>query len=826
MLSEQWPQIERILESAVGCDPAARAALLDATCGNNAELRREVESLLAFHEEDSFTQDSGFADAIRVLEGRDASLNHGRTVGAYRVLREIGRGGMGNVYLAARADDAFHKLVAIKIIRRGMDLDDVVRRFRAEREILAMLDHPNIARLLDAGATRDGLPYFVMEYIEGEPIDQYSKARKLSIVERLKLFQGVCSAVSYAHHNLIVHRDIKPANVFVTKEGIPRLLDFGIAKLLASDVAQEKTLTGLRPLTPEYASPEQVRGEPVTTATDIYSLGVLLYSLLTEDRPYRSPMSSPVEIEHAICEEEPQRPSDRAPNQWRGQLKGDLDTIVLKALRKEPRRRYASAEQLSEDIRRHLANLPVAARPDTRGYRAAKFVRRNKAWVAMGAITFLSLTGGIAASLWQTHIARLEQSKTAQMNTFLQEMVSGTWRSANQKGLDATVADMLGDAAQRVETELSDQPEVKADLLTTIGSAYERQAKYDLAASYLQKAYDLNVKLHGPEARQAAVAMHALASLDYLTGDYAGADSRFQKALPIYRKHVNDADVDIRVMPAVLSDAAFAARAVGRLDEAERLWREALAYTPRVPRRNRGSMGGTVKTFLAQLYVDRGEIEKAASLASEASRELRSLGDRPSLAQSLIDLGNIRRFQNRYGEADSSIQEGTDLYAQAQGSDHPNVAYGLISLAASRYYQGRYDLAEKDARRAMEIVDKGPARSHYHQSAYMTLALILNKTGRSAQAEPLLRETLAIVQQQSRRPLEVALTSGALGECLTTQQRYAEAEPLLTQSYAALKSLQVLGSPGIKEAHERLASLYIAWGKPSPIAMKVRIPAP
>lgn len=804
MTSERWPQIEQILASAIDRDAAARAVFLDSACGNDAELRREIESLLAFQEQERLGTASGFVDAIRLLERGSPNRSEGQRIGAYRVLREIGRGGMGNVYLAERADDAFHKLAAIKIIRGGLDLDDIVQRFRSERQILAMLDHPNIARLLDGGATDGGLPYFVMEYIEGEPIDQYCEGRKLSIVERLKLFQNVCSAVSYAHQNLIVHRDLKPANVLVTKEGEPRLLDFGIAKLLAPDVAQEKTQTGLRPLTPEYASPEQVRGEPITTASDIYSLGVLLYRLLTGQRPYRSLMSSPAEIERAICEEEPVKLD----------LPRDLSAIVLMALRKDPRRRYASVEQFSEDVRRHLANLPVLARPDTRSYRAAKFIQRNKAWVAMAAIAFFSLTGGIAASLWQAHVARLEQAKTAQMNTFLQEMVSGTWRTANQKGLDATVADMLADAAQRVETELSDHPEVKAEMLLTIGEAYQRQAKYDLAERYLHKGYELNLKLYGPNALPTAATMHALAGDDYLLGDYAASYSWFQKALPVYRKHVNDANFEMPSMPAILSDAAFAARAVGRLDEAERFWGEALAYTLRVPLRNRGSMGGTIKTFLAQLYVDRGDIGKADPLASEAVGELRALGDRPSLAQALIDLGNIRRLQGRYTEADASLQEGTDLYAQAQGGDHPNVAYGLISLATSRYYQGRYDLAEKDSRRAIEIIEKRTVRSHYHQSAYIALGLILNKVGAAKEAEPLLRDALSFAQQKSR-PLDVAFASAALGECLVTQERYSEAEPLLTQSYKTLESIQVSGSPAIREARERLTSLYKVWGKQS-----------
>jgi tetratricopeptide (TPR) repeat protein len=269
-------------------------------------------------------------------------------------------------------------------------------------------------------------------------------------------------------------------------------------------------------------------------------------------------------------------------------------------------------------------------------------------------------------------------------------------------------------------------------------------------------------------------------------------------------------------MPAILSDAAFAARALGHLDEAERLWREALVYTPRLPSRYR-PMGATAKTFLAQLYIDRGDLGKADPLASEAVRDLRPLGDRPSLAQSLIDLGNVHRLQGRYSEADQLIQEGTDLYAQSQGADNPNVAYGLVSLANSRYYQGRYDLAEQGVRKAMSIVEKLPKNAHARETANIALALILNKTRRSRQAEALLRDTLSVAQQNARRPLDVAQASGALGECLTIQKRYAEAEPLLVQSYDTLKSVQVPGSPAIKEARERLASLYAARRKPSPI---------
>ena len=372
-------------------------------------------------------------------------------IGPYRLIREIGRGGMGTVLLAVRSDDAFQKRVAIKVLKRGMDTDAIVRRFRTERQILASLEHPNIAGLLDGGTTPEGLPYFAMEYVEGQPIDEHCDARQLDTTARLQLFRKICAAVQHAHQNLIIHRDIKPANVLVTADGTPKLLDFGIAKLLNPELGGQTlapTLAGPQLLTPEYASPEQVRGLPVTTATDIYSLGVLLYELLTGRRPYRITSRNPADIARIVCDAEPVRPStavtrvrdDSAPSEavtevavtgaaetgtfhrvrtvdpdrLRRRLAGDLDTIVLKALSKEPARRYASVDQFSEDIRRHLAGLPVIARTDTLGYRAAKFVRRNRTAVAAGILLFVTLVAGIAATAWQARQAGRERARAEQ----------------------------------------------------------------------------------------------------------------------------------------------------------------------------------------------------------------------------------------------------------------------------------------------------------------------------------------------------------------------------------------------------------------------------
>src|SRR5881227_1287218 len=404
---ERWKEIEVVFEKALDLPTNARTAFLEKSCNGDEELRREVESLLESHASaGSFIDERTLFISNEDLKDKEEGVPVGQLIGAYRIVREIGRGGMGAVYLAERADEQYKKQVAIKLIKRGMDTDSVLRHFRNERQILASFDHPNIARLFDGGTTKDGLPYFVMEYIEGVTINQYCSAHGLSVVERLKLIREACSAVSYAHRHTVIHRDIKMSNIFVTSEGTPKLLDFGIAKILQPGIESEAlmTMTGVRPMTPEYASPEQVRGEPVTTASDVYSLGVVLYELLTGRSPYHFTSRSPSEVVREITNTEPPRPSTVVSNNNQQSeitnqkfLRGDLDNILLMALRKEPARRYQSVEQFSEDIGGHLAARPVLARKDTVGYRAGKFVRRNKVATAAASSVFFSLLSGIVA---------------------------------------------------------------------------------------------------------------------------------------------------------------------------------------------------------------------------------------------------------------------------------------------------------------------------------------------------------------------------------------------------------------------------------------------
>lgn len=843
---ERWRQIEDLFHSALECEPGRRAAFLDSACAGDLSLRKEVGSLLASYEKGSLTESPAFVEGIKLLEEKEARSLAGQNIGPYKVIRKIGEGGMGAVCLAARADQAFQKEVAIKLIKRGTDTEDVIRRFRSERQILASLDHPNITRLLDGGTTEDGLPYFVMEYIQGQPIDTYSDSHKLDITQRLALFQGVCGAVHYAHQNLVIHRDIKPGNILVTAEGVPRLLDFGIAKLLAAEPSiADPTLTMARRMTPESASPEQVRGGNITTASDVYSLGVLLYKLLTGHSPYRLAGRSD-EFERAICELDPEKPSaviDReedtrtpqsvsatregSPDKLRRRLRGDLDNIVLMALRKEPLRRYASVLQFSEDIRRHLEGLPVMARRDTPGYRTAKFVGRHKTGVAAAALIFLSLAAGIVATLRQAHIAaaerdkaRVEKTKADRINAFLQDMLgfsdtrSG---SANtRKGHDATVADMLDEAARRVDTELNDEPEVKAEMLRTIGTTYEIQPRFDLAERYMRAALDLDQKLYGPNHQETARTTEALGVVLGMKGDYAGAEQQCRLALSIYRKQPKDVSLDVPQFADTLLTLGLMDRVKGQFQEAESLWQEALSFAPRLTGKDREKVA-RVLSFLSVLHADRGDYSQAEAFARRALETYREMGtERFGLAEGDVNLGVMLRTEGKYAEAEPLFRDGLAMYRSLLGEEHPSVAYAWLHLGQLHYLEGKYAEAEEEVGKSLKIdQQKLPPGHPALASNYIALGLILNKTGRSAEAEPKLREALQIrTRVIPKGHYLFAVSQGALGECLTTEKKYVDAEPLLSESYSTLKSVQGEQSPLTREAARRLVTLYQSWGKP------------
>ncbi|HYL84065.1 MAG TPA: serine/threonine-protein kinase [Candidatus Angelobacter sp.] len=863
MEPDRWHRIEELFHSALECAPAQRSALLDSACAGDASLRQEIESLLLSYEKGSFTETPAFVEGVRLLEDRESQSFAGRSIGPYKVIREIGRGGMGAVYLASRADQAFEKQVAIKLIKRGLDTDDVLRRFRGERQILASLDHPNITRLLDGGTTEDGLPYFVMEYIQGEPIDQFCDARKLNVTERLKLFQSVCAAVHFAHQNLVIHRDIKPGNISVTSEGVPRLLDFGIAKLLAPGPgATDRTMTIARPMTPESASPEQIRGQAITTATDVYSLGVLLYRLLTGRRPYPSSMSSPTEIEQAICEREIERPSiavmrgeetsestekhelrftpeslsetrEGTPDKLRRRLEGDLDNIVLKALRKEPQRRYDSVEQLSQDIRRHLENLPVLARPDTPGYRAAKFIARHKAGVATAALLLLSLSAGIAATTWQARVAiaegeraRRESAKAQRINAFLQDMLSfsspGYGSSNPRKDPDAKVSEVVDQAAKRAESELGDQPEVLAEMQRTIGSVYYAQGRFDQAEQILRSALDKYIRLYTRDRHETVETSNALANVLLRKGNTAEAESLFRRDIDIERKLAQNGHLDARLMAHALGD--YGSMLDQKADQAaEGYLKEALQYASLLTGKDRISVA-ILDNDLGDVAYRRGDLKESERLNRAAIDEYRKLpeGTYVEMAATLSNLGAVLIKEGKYDEAEPVVREGLQLRRKLLGDSHPDTAMSFFRLSDLLYKKADYPGAENAARESIQVFSRAfaqPKDNAYFANPLLELGLILNKSARSREAETYLRQALEIRTRFYPKGNQlVGISEGALGECLTTQKRYAEAEPLLLRSYAAIQAVQGEQGPSTLEAKRRLSTLYQSWGKPAEAA--------
>jgi len=551
----QAEQIRKIFNEALKRPPAHRAAWLEEVCAEDTALRRSVEEMLR---ESAITETRAFLETEAVVAAapdlprfdQDRSVI-GQRIGPYRIVSELGRGGMGAVYLAERADDEFRKRVALKIVKRGMDTAEILSRFRHERQILASLDHPNIARLLDGGTTEDGLPYFVMEHIKGQPIDDYCESQQLTTRQRLELFRTVCAAVHYAHQNLVIHRDIKPTNILVTKDGTVKLLDFGIAKLLNPEMFPDTiypTRTWERPMTPAYASPEQVRGQNVTTATDVYSLGIVLYVLLTGQKPYQLKSIAPHELIKVICENEPARPSTAVirrttdptatqassvnfshedAERVRRQLQGDLDNIVLMALRKEPQRRYASVQQFSEDIRRHLAGRPVVAREDTVGYRFSKFVVRHRAGVAAAALIILSLLAGIIATVWQARVARQQRALAERRFNDVRKLANNVmfkYHDAIENLPGATpVREMLVKDALEYLDSLSHEAGNDASLQRELAAAYEKVGLVQGHPFYS----NLGDRIGATQSYQKALAIRRALLSSVQTGDASHAQSLY-----------------------------------------------------------------------------------------------------------------------------------------------------------------------------------------------------------------------------------------------------------------------------------------------------------
>jgi serine/threonine protein kinase/tetratricopeptide (TPR) repeat protein len=825
--------------------PAAqRAAFLARACQGDFALQSEVERLLSAHERlgDIFeTMSTEVEGSATKTAGRPPGVQS--VIGVYRIVKEIGRGGSGAVYLAVRDDDEYRKTVAIKLLRSGMHDAETVRRFRHERQILASIEHPLIAKLLDGGSMADGSPYLVMEYIDGLPIDVYCDANRLPVASRLDLFRKVCAAVQFAHQNLVVHRDIKPSNILVTPNGVPKLLDFGIAKPLdpaAFSLPADATLEGSRLMTPEYASPEQIRGEPVTTATDVYALGVLLYKLLTGRRPYRLRTGELPEIARAICEEEPTRPSsvvgddvarsplegdppsfEGTPDRLRRRLQGDLDNIVLRAIRKEPHRRYVSAEQLADDIERHLSNLPVRARPDTVRYRTAKFVRRHRLGVAVAAafVVFV-IAAATGLSIQAARIARerdradasrlvaeREAAKARAINQFLLRTL-GAANPQTGPGRDVTLAAALSTAASTARHAFGTDPEVEAGVLNVVGMTFVELGRYSDAAPLLERALSLRKGSSGSGAMEIAESLESLATLRRWQGQFADTERLYKEALTIARSGAADPDRVVQILHGLgqcFSQRGDEKTALTIFDEAMTLARE------------RGASERPRSELLASSGISHRRLGNPAQAEANYRQALeiqrRLLGPEHAEVGTLLNnLGVVLNATGRYVEAESVYREALKIRQVALGPAHPLVANSMLNLAISAEHRADPASALMLYKQAADIVRGSLGGDHPRLAAILrNWGVLLGNQQRTAEAIPLLKEALRIrraaLGPESR---DAADAQSVLAGALRRSGALREAETLTREALAI--NLKLLGpdSEDVATNRKDLGSLLCA----------------
>ena len=709
---------------------------------------------------------------------------------------------MSEVYLGVRSNDEYRQRVAVKILRQGVG-PDAGLRLRRERQILAALDHPHIARFLFGDTTEDGVPFFAMEYVDGLRIDEFCHQHRLSVDQRLDLFLRICSAVEYAHRNLVVHRDLKPGNILVTGDGHPKLLDFGIAKLLNPDLLEPDaapTVKWLRRLTPSYASPEQVRGEPMTTATDIYSLGVLLYELLTGALPLQLWGLSTAEAERAVLESEPKRPSavvqaeaassdpsadsGRDLRDLRRRLTGDLDHILLKALRKEPARRYSSVERFAEDLQRHLRGEPVQARKGTLAYRGGRFLRRHR-WQVSALLAFFFLTVLFAVTMAsqarkirqqarqitvERDEARREAEKRERVLSFMEELFHEVGEVEGRGG-EVRVAEMIDLGVGMVDQSNGDEAEIRAALLGALGRNYEQLRRYEKAEGVHKRALALRLREVGTQSLETARSYRDLGSVNYNLGRYPEAERLARKAVAIFRKASSEPSLELA---GVITNLATALYDQHRYEEAETLYRESLEI-----RRN---------------------------LPGERHREV---------VQNLNYLGLILANVGRFDEAQIHLRQALRIQLSDPAADPWTLAYSMNNLAFLLLERGDLETAEPLFREALEIwrpiLDPDNPQLGF---ALQGLGRLYLRSGKPAAAEEAFRELLSLVQRgRPEGHWTRAQAAGLLGAALASQNRFQAAEPLLSESLRVLTEARGAEHRDTRFAREQLSALYRKTGR-------------
>lgn len=810
--------VAELFDATIECDTAERESFLNQRCGSDAQVRTEVESLLH-----AAKQAEGFMEGSAAeLQRNRGAFAPGAVIASYEVVSLIAKGGMGEVYLAR--DFRVQRQVALKFVRGGLDHDVLTRRFRREQELLAALNHPNIAQLYDTGVTGDGVPYFVMEYVDGLRLDEFVEQRALDLPGRLTLFRKLCGAVAYAHQHLVIHRDIKPANIRVTAEGEPKLLDFGIGKLLdelAEDTA-EQTVTMHRMLTPEYASPEQVRGQAITTASDVYSLGVVLYELLTGTKPYRLTNRRAEEISRAITKQEPTRPSENRESKFENSksLRGDLDNIVLTALRKEPERRYASAGALSEDVRRYLEGLPVRARKDMVGYRASKFVRRHRVAVTAAVIVLIAIVSGLVAALHEARIAgeernraQAERAKAEQISEFLAGALSYSDPLARVPGSgnhrDATINEMLNEVAPRIETELANQADVKATLLRVIGSAFIPQNRFEEAERYLKQALETQLKLYGEQHLETAQTLLELATVFALKGDYPAAEREGRRALAVFRARPDLGAAHPDAFAATLSFMGDVLYSRGDVAGAEAVYRECVRLIPKL--RNSPEAVGSAKRGLGLAYYTRGQLDEAAVLLHESAAEFRKQPHaRWRVAEVLDHAGMVLAHSNKFDEALSALREGEEISRAILGEDSAILLRSLQFQAYTNCMKGDYEAAEATLSRAEAGYRRAFPADEVNAAGLADIrGLLLTRTGRAMEGDAFARAATEGYQKTLPRGANgITLARLHRAENLVAQKRFEEAERLLLEAYRDASEVQGARHLRARQAAGALAELY------------------
>ena len=806
MTNDRWQRIEELFHRAVDLGPATRAALLDAQCGGDPGLRAEIERLLL----GDATGDDPFSrlEAHTRAAVEDPLL--GTTLGAYRLTARLATGGMGVIYRGERADGLFQQEVAIKLIRAERSTGWMLRRFEFERRTLAALQHPCIARLYDGGTTDRGWPYFVMELVRGETIDRYCERERLPIAARLRLFVQVCRAVQYAHQSLVVHCDLKPANILIDDRGVPRLLDFGIARLLEGGPS-EAVPTAPRLLTMDYASPEQLAGGTITTALDVYSLGVILYELATARRPFPSG-------EHgAVGEQTTARPSSRmrmaagsrqpaeiaeqfctTPAGLHRALRGDLDCILLTALHQEPERRYASVQEFAEDLERHLAGQPVRARPNSLAYRASKFVRRNRLAVLAGTAVLAALLCGLLAAHRSEKIAQAE-AQHANMEAdsfqgianFLMDAFLPTQPDQDAAWQGRARAQILAHA-ERVHRQYANTDHVRANLLDILGQVCQRLDLLADAESLMREAMAIREQAFGPRSLEYSLSLRSLGQLKYQSGDFAEAAGLLAEALPLHRASPTNTHANVA---ALANDLAACLRNLGRDAEAEDLHQQALALRRE---KDDGSLPVAESlNNLAGVHLGRGDYAPAIAGLREALTIRTAILGRGHLL-TLQTSSNLAGALWRHGQqaaARELMQEAQAGYRALGGDGEDGLGLVLANLAAMQLEASDLDGAAVSLDAALALQHRRLGHDHPLVAVTLSrLAVLHRRRHHDDLARPLWEEVLRIRRAAQSPPRELAEALYGYGLCLADLGAHAAAMPPL-EEVIGLHRKQDLGDP-------------------------------